>query len=358
MAGKPRTRARLAAAAAAPPLAPIAEAVAEPAPAPTATRAPAHDARARVPARARELELPTRAHPPTEARPMSPGPRLRSAVDDAQAKSIEALARVMPTAFVLRVVRLVPVWCEGWCVDFPTEAIESVGALYEYLEGEWGGSRYKVTALGEGDVILNVSTLIIARPPRWRGKEIDRDKWEGRSDADRTRSLVATPAPSPADALVPVLTLLLEQQRATSTQHIDGLRDMMKQSGSTTTELLKQLVARANPAKTERGLVEQLQEVVQANAAFEQVRKAMGGGKAERRAAAPTGDKMKDALESALTSLMHNAFAPGAAAAAQQPGAPGGGQTVRPRAVRLVHSQPEGVAETSAFPEAIPESGQ
>jgi hypothetical protein len=290
---------------------------------------------------------------------MPPGPRLRSAVDDAQAKSIESLARVMPSAYVLRVVRLVPVWCEGWCEDFPTEVLESMGALYEHLESEWGGRRYKVTALGEGDVILNVATLTIARPPRWRGKDIDRDKWEGRSDADRTRALVAPAPASTADALVPVLTLLLEQQRATSTQHIDGLRDMMKQTGLTTTELLKQLVTRQNP-KTERSLVSQLQEVVQANAAFEQVRKAMGGGASSRRAAAaaPEGDKMKAALESALTSLMHNAFAPGAAAAAQPTSSPGGLQTVRPRAVRLVHSQPDDVTETAAFPEAIPESGQ
>jgi hypothetical protein len=364
MAGRPKTRARKAAAAPTAPtpptpaMPPPAPAVPEAMPEPTShTRA--HDAPARARARDAHAGSHARERPPTHARPMSPGPKLRGAVDEAQTRTIDELTRRLRSAVTLRIERLLPVWCEGWCEDFPTDALESTTHLYEHIETEWGGRRYKVTALGEGDVILNVAKLAMTGRPRHRGRLIDRERWEGRSEADRTGVAAAAQGGDMASVLLPVFTLLLEQQRTASAQHVDGLRDLFKQHSTTTTELVKQLGSRRDTSspRESSSLTEQLSEIVEANAAFEKVRKLFGAGAAARRAPREESDPMKAALQSAVANFMQNAFAPGAAAAAAA-SSPAGGQVVSQRPVRLVRPQPLAATESTTIPEAIPESGQ
>lgn len=295
---------------------------------------------------------------------MTAGPQLRSAVDDTQAATLEALSSKMHAAVTLRIERLLPVWCEGWCEDFPVEPMESLGVLYDHLESEWGGRRYKVTALDGTDLVVFTSKVAIAGEPKWRGQTISRARWEGRSDVDRTAALVPH-AQSPAssmETLLPLFTLLVTQQRESSQSQLDGMRDMMRTSNATTTELLKELMARVNAAgggEKERSIVEQLNEVLNATQALERVRRTIGGGATStRRPSREQTDPMKAALGQALSQFMASSLgaAPAPASAAQGVvRAPTAG-AVRP--VRLVRTQPAAATETTEIPESIPEAGQ
>ena len=375
MAGRPRSRSKRAAAAGGAPSIP--EATPDPTPAPPVlpTRVRAHDARVHAPADARAhgrprertaVRLETSARPATTERPMAPGPSLRAAIDRTQAATVEDLARVMHGAVVLRVHRLLPVWCEGWCEDFPTEPLEGLGSLLQHLEDEWGGRRYKVTALGEGEAVLTVAQIAIAGTPKWRGSEIDRARWEGRSDDDRTRALVPhlqQQPPGMFEALVPLFTALLQQQQVSSQQQLEGLRDVMKSQGSSVMEVVKQLARNAGGSKDEqRGPVEQLEQLMQTTAAIERVRKVMVAGSAATRRGAPApkdADPMKAALGAAAARFVDAAVsvAIGSAAAPAAAPATGGAQPVgQLRPVAPV--QRASATENTTIPEAISEAGQ
>lgn len=295
MAGRPRTRAKQAAAAAAP----TAPAIAEPLP--DAQPAPNAPARARARDGARPLRAPYT------------GPGIRNAADSAQADALRSLAQHIRPGHTLRIERAAPRWCSGWLEDWPLDDPSGMGELLEYLRDEHGGQVYAVTVIGTGDVPLYTGRLTVAGPPKQRGRRIDRDEWEGNTRAPN-------PEPTPRsgggslEGLGDFLRLFIEQQRATSDAQLAAVRDTVARGQEQTTALVNAVLQRDASREQSQSLSEQLAQFAETSKGLQKVGKQLFGAAAPRERNAGDDDDplltgaLKEASKHFLSTAISGAF--------------------------------------------------
>lgn len=274
MAGKPKTRAKEAAAAAA-----IRNAVS---PAPTIPDAvvtsPDAVRNARAHARARE------AGNPSPVRHPGMGPASRNAVDEQQATTVRTLGAQLRPGMRVRIERVRPQWASGWLEDFVLARGEGFGSLLEHVQGEYGGHSYLLQVLAAGDVVLFEGGLQVAGPPLEHGVPINRARWEGRDDDDAPRRNAAmhqpaTPAPAfNLEGVVSLASLVLGAFQKHQSEQMGAVREMVTQSRELVVAALGQREQQANKSS----FASQLGEIVEATRGIEKVKRQLFGSAAQR----------------------------------------------------------------------------
>lgn len=235
MAGRPKTRARRAAAAAAVQGVPLG----------AGQRAPAHDAPARARVRAHAYEYQGQSQAAVQ-----PGAATRAVVDELAAGGLAELAAALQPGTTVRIERTRPSWCSGWVEELDLEAA-GLGELYEYLTDEWGGQAYRITALYADGRPLFTSQLKVAGPPKDQGRVINRRQWEASMRGEDPHAIPHTvPAPGapgqaqPSD-MIQFLGLFLGEQRQSRDHIFEAVKTMNETHGKNVTDLMTALATKA-----------------------------------------------------------------------------------------------------------------
>ncbi len=311
MAGRPRTRARRAAAADA-----VTELI------PEAEPAPAHDAPADV--RPRDARTRLRARAP------GMGPRTRTAVDGAQADAIGSLTAQLDPGNVVRIERTKPNWCAGWQEDYVLEGGDT-GDLLDYLREEYGGRTYRLTIMSAAGDVLWVSKVNIGGQPKEEGRVLERWRYEGLPSPESASHRDQPPPPAPQQGIgfteiMGVLTMVMESQKDAAAAQLASVQRAVESNNEQTTTLVNHLVSERNSERERQSFGGQLQELVDGTAALKKASSAFG-------AAAPSddgddGDMLKGAAKEAMGHFISNVMAsefggtPKSEAAARAPRAP------------------------------------
>src|SRR5579885_443612 len=142
MAGRPKTRAREAAEAAA---AGIPVGTRSPAEVPGVTRLPMHNTHTRAGAGAREPG------PRFPERPL--GGNARAQLDRHHAEELAALQQQLTPSTTVRIHRLRPSWIAGVAEEYELER-GGVSELYDRIKNEWGGELFRIDVLDlDGSVL-------------------------------------------------------------------------------------------------------------------------------------------------------------------------------------------------------------
>jgi len=282
MAGRPKTRARLQAAA----QGGIPDALTEP-------RANAR-ARADAPARARGFV----------------GANARGAVDAAAAGHLNELARQLRIGTTVRIERIRPSWASGWLEDL-TLSQGGYGELLEHLQEEYGGKKYRLTVLLPNGSPGFEATQDIAGPPLDEGTEIDRDEWNGqpgKRERERARERNAIPpaatTPAAAAALDPValVKLMLDMQRDGAERAEKSMRQIAEQNRE-----MMQSVLQVQQGREAPNLVQQLGELEQAKRALDRMGRVFGA--ADRSSDDDDDGVMSGAMKEATKHFLGNVLA-------------------------------------------------
>ena len=272
---------------------------------PEAQSAPAHDAHPR--ARASERRNP----PGVSAAPrVQLGPRTREAVDNATADTLQELGSMLRPGVTLRLERTRPTWCAGWVEDYELEHGEGLRDVYAHVSTEWGGQTYRITVLGLSGQALYQSRLEVAGKPKDAGRILDREEFEGRPSA-RAANAAAAPAASPLGGLETIgrfLQMFMDQQQRTADAQLGAVKDMLQRSNDTASRVLEALVQRDDNPRG--GFVSQLNEVLEAGRALDNVKKSFGAARSSDRQAKPEApdDVMTGALKQAVGTFLSGAL--------------------------------------------------
>lgn len=351
MAGRPKTRAKLAAEAAAA----------------AAQQGDIPDAVAQPPAQTYARAFPPRGFPAPVAAREPPvhrlGQRVRDASDHANATAFEKATQAMPAVQLVRITRTKPAWAAGFLEEYALE--DGFSELLEYVRDEWGGAKYKLEMLLPDGAVGAVHSLAVAGPVRQYGKVQRREDWFGDETAPRNRVQNRNDDAGGAGGagLIELCRLMMDQATRTSEQTMAAVRELASTSAKENRELIAAVVNQRENNDQRRGgsFSEQLGEILESAKALDGVKKQLAP--AERRSKRDDdGDDdgeegmMKEATK-AVTAHFMNAVLPsvlplgGPQKAAPRPPQQGG---PRPplRPVPNAHTVPQ-----SDIPDAV-QSGQ
>jgi hypothetical protein len=265
-----------------------------------------------------------RAHAPAGARArtraLTPGRLQHAAVDQNAEQQMRAFGEVLQAESVVRIERVRPSWAEGVCEDFVTDS-GSLAELIEHVRDEHGGQRYKLTLLSANGTELMVFKLNVPGAPRFEGKVRARSWWTGDDEQpprDRNpASVVVAPSSSGGDAtmtaMMGLLSTVLERAlapRDNASDVVATVREIAQTSAQQTGALLTAIAQQQS--SPQRGIVDQLGEVLQAHRAIGQLRDAIVDD--DPRTLAPNAGDGEDssllggALKQAATSLLVQGF--------------------------------------------------
>lgn len=270
MPGRPRTRAKREAAAAAAAGIRIPDAQ----PIPAGTPVPNTRTHARV-------------SPPRMAMPGFVGNQTKAAADTLEAERLRAVASQIRPGVTVQIERTRPTWCAGYLEDYPIDQDgEAFAELRAYVRDTYGGARFRLTVISSSGITLAEGNLPVAAPPRHFGKPIDRERWEGnlsqRQDAPTTArapeaSPIAAPAASANETLLGlVLGLVKDSNQATLT----SVREMTAQTREQTADLVKAIIGTRSEERRERSITTQLGELVDVTRAVDKVNRQLFGAAA------------------------------------------------------------------------------
>jgi len=270
MPGRPRTRAKREAAAAAAAGIRIPDAQ----PIPAGTPVPNTRTHARV-------------SPPRMAMPGFVGNQTKAAADTLEAERLRAVASQIRPGVTVQIERTRPTWCAGYLEDYPIDQDgEAFAELRAYVRDTYGGARFRLTVISSSGITLAEGNLPVAAPPRHFGKSIDRERWEGnlsqRQDAPTTArapeaSPIAAPAASANETLLGlVLGLVKDSNQATLT----SVREMTAQTREQTADLVKAIIGTRSEERRERSITTQLGELVEVTRAVDKVNRQLFGAAA------------------------------------------------------------------------------
>lgn len=263
MAGRPRTRAKRAAAEAAAAAAvteqtiPDAVEVGESIPGGT-TRSGARRARAR------DDGTPKAAHLPNVTR----------AADTHVATELEQLTRALKASLSVDIERTHPLWCKGWLETYDLQS-PSIRELRAYIQDEYGGTNYRISVLNPAGAILYTATLPIAGQPKERGRVITRDSWD---PIERAAAPVAA-ANSGGNSLNEggLVREVLSLMRQSSQDQLTAVKDMISGAREETKTLIGQIVTVRASDAGRQSFAGQLNEIVETSTQLERVRKKLAG---------------------------------------------------------------------------------
>lgn len=282
MAGRPRTRAREAAAEAAAAGAIPDSGVVSPLP----PDARAHHAHAHTRARVQGQPNPQLGAAPPPAPPaagrhwQNPGPQLRAVLDAAQADQAAAFAAQLGQGVAVRLERTRPTWCAGWLEDLELET-GSLGEVFGYIAQEHGGQTYRVSVLHPSGAPMASAQVRIAGPPREQGRPIDRRRWEAAMLGEQPSATAAAPrperdrAPAPAIDAMGLLGMFLAEQKETRNAMVEAMREASRVSAERQTELLTTFGETLGRERGARSLTAQLGELREGISAVEELRGAV-----------------------------------------------------------------------------------
>lgn len=341
MAGNPKKRARelQAALAAAPNLDPDELHTAAPRPGPATRGIEPLDAEgggyahARTHARARARETPMHRVPI--------GPTTRNSVDSRTALDLATLANQLQPGLTVRLERLRPTWAAGWVEDVPIDDAD-LGGLLDYLSHEHGGQMYRATVLASDGSQLYTARVPIAGPPRRRGRVLPREAWEGLPEPGQVVHAPSAPQAQSSQLgdLVQLMQAMQGQGDARQDATLGAVREMVQAQQRQTADLMTALFRNNAPPN----LRAQLNELVSATQAIEEIREVLGGPARDAPPPASDDDRPQvnrileriaaDALSQGLRNDATRGQAPSAPAPQQRPAQPP--QPTRPNHARRV----------------------
>lgn len=278
MAGKPRTRAREAAAAAAA-LGAIPDSGVV---SPLDPDARTHHARARARGEPNpRLDGPPGPAPPAAGRHWgNPGPQLRAVLDAGQAQQAAAFGAQLGQGVAVRIERTRPTWCGGWLEDLELET-GGLSELFGYIAGEHGGATYRCSVLHPSGAPMATAQIRIAGPPREQGRPIDRRRWDAAMLGEQPGAAAAAPRPERAPAPAPgidalgLLGMFLSEQRETRNAMVEAMRETAKVAAERQTELLTTFGQTLSRERGATSLTAQLGELRDGIQAVEDVKAAV-----------------------------------------------------------------------------------
>lgn len=212
------------------------------------------------------------------------GQRTRDAVDARTADDVGELAKMLAPTLIARIERTRPTWAAGWLEDHPIDA-EGMTDLLAYIRDEHGGSAYKLSLLtADSRTVLYVAKLLVAGPPRRRGRETTRARWDGEEEQQRSSLREAVTAPERASSggsmseivsLVTAISTAMGNRGERDDRVLEAVREMTNSTRQQQTELLQTIVTtRAQDARG-KDLLGQIQEIGKAKRALSSLREAL-----------------------------------------------------------------------------------
>lgn len=277
-------------------------------------------------ARARARRKPTGSPPSQDDNPRlasQPGKQTRALLDQVQANELAALAAELKPGLSLSLFRLLPAWCSGWLEDYSVSSSGNIGELYEHLAYTYGGHKYRVIVKNSDGRAYFESTVEISGPPRYRGRTIDRDTWEGNAGSEPRAPVQAQQSQQTNGAgLLKVVTdlfgTIIGQQRESNQAVLHAVRDMNAAQAERTNELITAVVQTRSEERTQTSFAGQLKEFLEGARALDTVKEALTDQESIKRGPEPQEDLLNMALKGAAAEFMSNVIAAKARATARR----------------------------------------
>lgn len=219
--------------------------------------------------------------PPRRATSAPIGTETRRIGDSQYADALTQLAYVLRPDNIVTLERLQPSWCVGYLEDFVlSPEFAGLNELRSYLRDTYGGKVFRITVLYPNGQPAWDARLNIDAPPRYEGRLIYRDTWNG----DRAPEPRANPAPvervQPPQANVSsIFSDLKDVLQFAVGFATEGSRDrdakmveFMRESRQQTEGLVKAMLERDTATAKAGSFREQLGEFVQASQALDEVK--------------------------------------------------------------------------------------
>lgn len=293
---------------------------------------------------ARDTQAPARA--PTGARaPAAPavGPTVRQLLDSRQADALHDLGTALVMGCPVRIERVRPAWCAGWVEDTDID-VGDLGELYNYLQGEWGGSQYRVTALHVDGRPLMAVKLKVAGPPRQGGRLINRGRWEGATAGEDLPegAPVAAAAAAGASPLADPLAFvqfMMTESRTSAAEARSSVQAVAERHSQDVQQLMGLIATRDATRDESNSLVGQIATLTEGVQAVEELRDTM-------QASQPTADAPEPERSGLINKAVETMVMDAMSKSVHQTDAPTP-QTSRARVVR-----PNGAGRPPGIPDA------
>ncbi len=215
------------------------------------------------------------------AAPAAPavGPTVRQYIDARQGEALADLGTALTMGCPVRIERVRPAWCAGWVEDTDID-VGDMGELYNYLQGEWGGSQYRITALHVDGRPLMAVKLKVAGPPRQGGRLINRGRWEGATAGDELPEGAPPPEPLavgtvPASNPLEFVQFMMTESRASAAEARASVREMGEVHSRDVQQLMGLIAKRDETRDESNSLVGQIATLTEGVQAVEELRDTM-----------------------------------------------------------------------------------
>lgn len=280
------------------------------------------------------------------------GSATRRQLDTREAERVDHLQELLVPQTLVRISRVQPVWAEGYIEHYELDEDEGYAELFDYIQGEHGGRKYRIEVLSsDGRTLLYSGKMRIAGPVRVGGAIATRESFEGAPEQRPLQHAVVSNPARGGNETLDIIDRVMKMQGGGNDKLAAVLDNMSKRQTEMLREFTEKMNRAPNPIGGTQTLDTLLDGVVETSKKLERVRAALGGG-SQGDGDEPDDDKASDDEsmiktfgKQILTEAVRNQMGQ------QQPAAAvgGGGPTGQLRRVVLQpKTQQQSVAEQSS----------